>query len=283
MKMKSSYTAGADNICSKILKAIISEILEPLVYISISPYFAELYMICQKLQELYQCLVKNDLHNYRLISILSVFSNVLEREVYNRLNDFLEKCKILSPQQYGFRKESSTSMAMLDLWKKIHDCFEKGQLGVGVFIDLSKAFDTIDFEILLNKLQYYGVRGTALGWFRSYMFGRKQYVSISNHKSECRTVEYGVPQGSILWPLLFILSINDFIHSSNILHKVRFADDTNLFLSHKNIHDLQKNLNDELIKVDTWLKCNKLSLNINFRGHIDILTKNYQNMLDYLS
>ena len=111
-------------------------------------------------------------------------------------------------------------------------------------------------------MQYYGIRGTALNWFRSYIYERKQYVAVNNNKSEYRTMEYGVPQGSILGPLLFILYINDFIFSSNILHKVLFADDTNLFLSHKNVNDLEKILNDELIKIDIWFKCNKLSLNI---------------------
>ena len=112
------------------------------------------------------------------------------------------------------------------------------------------------------------------------MFGRKQYVSISNHKSECRTVEYGVPQGSILGTLLFILYINDFIHCFNILQKVLFADYTNLFFSHKNIHDLQKNLNDELIKVDTWVKCNKLSLNLNKTNFIIFHSNRHQSNLE---
>ncbi len=143
MKMKSSHTAGVDNICSKILKAIISEILELLVY-SIN-----LSLLCgvvpdmskiARIVPVFKAGDKNDLHNYRPISILPVFSEVLERVVYTRLSDFLEKFKILSPQQYGFRKESSTSMAILNLLEKIHDCINKGELGIGVFLDFIKGF-----------------------------------------------------------------------------------------------------------------------------------------------
>ncbi len=134
---------------------------------------------------------------------------------------------------------------------------------MGVFLDLSKAFDTIDFNILLGKLHHYGIRGLALKWFNSYLHGRLQYVDIHNHKSQKMDVKYGVLQGSILGPLLFILFINDFINSSKLLHKVIFADDTNLFLSHNNSYELQDLLNAELQKVDAWFKSYKLSLNIN--------------------
>lgn len=118
-------------------------------------------------------------------------------------------------------------MVVLDLTDKIHDAIDKGDYGIGIFLDLSKAFDTININILLNKLQHYDIRGLGLDWCSSYLFGRHQYVYINNHKSSYKPISHGVPQGSILGPLLFILYINDFVDSSYILHKVLFADDTN--------------------------------------------------------
>lgn len=173
-------------------------------------------------------------------------------------------------------------MAIIDFTEKINDAIDRGECGIGVFLDLSQAFDTIDFSILLGKLQHYGVRGTALNLFKSYIYDREQYVHVNNNESQCSIIKYGVPQGSILGPLLFILYVNDIGNSSPILHKVLFADDTNLFLSHKNLKHLQNLMNQELIKLDTWFKCNKLSLNINKTNFIVFRSNRNRNDVEHV-
>ena len=133
---------------------------------------------------------------------------------------------------------------------------------VGIFLDLKKAFDTVDHRILLDKLYKYGIRGVALNWFKSYLSNRKQYVCINDCSSEIKSITCGVPQGSILGPLLFILYINDLADVSDKLFTILFADDTTILIEGNNLHSLINSLNNELEKLNIWLKSNKLSLNV---------------------
>ena len=147
------------------------------------------------------------------------------------------------------------------MWTTFIVHLTKKKYTLGVFIDLSKAFDTVDHDILIKKLNLYGVKGVLLKWFKSYLSNRKQYIEVESQKTDYLTIKCGVPQGSILGPLLFLIYVNDLSSSSRILEPIMFADDTNLFFSHKDIKELFRTVNFELEKICTWFKANKLSLN----------------------
>ena len=152
-------------------------------------------------------------------------------------------------------------MAIAQLVDKINSAVEKNETTIGIFLDLSKAFDTIDHKILLYKLEHYGFRGVVLEWFKNYLSKRTQYVSHNNCKSSLRDIVCGVPQGSILGPLLFILYVNDITFTSNVLDFILFADDTTILYSHKDIDSQVNVVNEELREVSNWFKVNKLSVN----------------------
>ena len=200
--------------------------------------------------------------NYRPISLLSVFSKIIGKLVHKRLYDFLELSDVIHPLQFGFRKKHSTAHALISLTEKIKKTIDDGNYGCGVFIDLKKAFDTVNHDILLKKLEHYGMRSVPLEWFRSYLTNRKQYVSVCGNTSETLEITCGVPQGSVLGPLLFLLYINDLPSVSRKLTFFLFADDTNIYCESSDVVDIQKTVNKELRNVREWLEANRLVLNI---------------------
>jgi hypothetical protein len=170
---------------------------------------------------------------------LTAFSKKFEKVFYARLIEFLKKNKILYQLQFGFRDNHSSEMAIIKLMERIIGALERGHFMVGIFLDFSKAFDTVNHEILLSKLSKYGIRGTANLWVQSYLKDRQQYCYLNGHKSKKLFIKCGVPQGSILGPLLFLLYINDLANVSKSLSAILFADDSNLFIDGPNLSDLE--------------------------------------------
>ena len=182
--------------------------------------------------------------------------------MYHRLYSYLEELNILYPLQFGFREKCSTTHALISITESIRQSIDNNEFGCGIFIDLKKAFDTVNHTILLTKLNHYGIRGVVLDWLKSYLSQRKQFVNVNGHNSLSLPVTCGVPQGSILGPLLFLLYVNDLPNTFCLLTFHLFADDTNIYFSSKNLSHLEATLNHELRSVAEWMKCNRLALSI---------------------
>jgi len=211
---------------------------------------------------------RDNVANYRPISVLPFFAKIFEKLMYERLSNFLDKTNVIYPSQHGFQAGRSPSMPLLSIQDKISEAIENNEYSLGVFFDLAKAFDTVNHNILLKKLNNYGIRGVQLEWFASYLANRSQMVYCNGAYSIMRTVRFGVPQGSNLGPILFLIFINDLPSASQLMYFVLFADDTNVFYSNSSLTSLYQIVNTELIKIANWFQANKLSLNLDKTNYI---------------
>ena len=202
------------------------------------------------------------LENYRPVSTLPCFSKIYEKLIYSRLYSFLVSKNILYANQYGFRKKHSTSNAINHSVDQITAGLESKNHVIGIFVDLSKAFDTICHSKLLTKLENYGIRGPSLSLISNFISPRKQIVNLNGTKSNERQVLYGVPQGSVLGPLLFLLYINDIVNSCSLGHLVLFADDTTIFVTAKTENEVYEMANNVLHLINLYLLSNQLHINL---------------------
>ena len=188
-------------------------------------------------------------------------SKIFEKVIHCRLNLFLEQNNCLYPFQFGFRLNYSTNNALMAIEESIQKQLDAGNCTAGVFFDLKKAFDTVDHNILLEKLGYYGIGEVAKNWFESYLNNRKQFATLNGSDSLFKPVSTGVPQGSVLGPLLFLVCIN-YLHRCVKYSKVYHSgDDTNMLQSDNSLKNVAKGMNFDLKNLSQWLKANKLLLN----------------------
>lgn len=256
--------AGIDGINAKIFKNTYSSILHHLVHLFNLCLNEGVFPTRFKVAVIKPVLKNGDptsFSNYRPISVLPFLSKILEKIIYNRLLEHLTTNKLLSDRQFGFRKGLSTYMPISLMQNLITKAFEEDEYAVGIFLDLQKAFDTVDHHILCEKLKKYGVTGKAQHILKSYLTNRKQTVNVRGMQAKFRDISIGVPQGSILGPLLFIIYINDLAYLDSKCKFFIYADDTALFFRHKDPIVLQDMINTTLPKVSNWLRSNFLSLN----------------------
>lgn len=263
--LKDSYSAGSDGINSKILKQVQHAISEPLARLAnmcISEGKYPTILKTARVTPVYKRGDPQNPENYRPISVISVFSKILEKLLHSKINNFLERYNILNKCQHGFRHQHSTETAAIDLTEFIYRELDNGHRVAAIFFDLSSAFDTLDITIVENKLYAMGIRGKPLDIITSFLSERQLYVTLDWAESDMFSVDLGVPQGSVLGPLLFICFMNDLSESISDGHLINFADDTTVAISAATECELENRLERCQREFGEWCAKNRLLLNL---------------------
>ena len=268
--INSKNSSGVDELSTIIMKLVKSDLLKPLTTLINQSLHTGIFSDKLKIAKVIPLFKKGDstlIENYRPISLLPVISKIFERVIFNQMNDYFTLNNLFYDKQYGFRKYHSTELAALNVVDTIVNHMDNGNTPFAVYPDLSKAFDTLNHSILLDKLKFYGFRGTSINMIKRYLSNRKHCSEIDRFRSSYINIPTGVPQGSILGPLLFIIYMHDLPNASRLFKYIIYVDDTTLIANLNDFyakHDSGLNiniLNDELEKISYWLLANKLSLN----------------------
>ena len=262
-KLKLTST-DCDHMPVKIFKSIQPRISIPLTNLINASFSQSIFpqvLKLAKITPIYKKGNKKCCENYRPISSLLYLSKIFERCMVNRIISFFHKYSLFSKKQFGFLKGRSTQDAVLNFLESVYDALNSKKHNISILIDLKAAFDTVNHSILLNKLELYGIRGHCNSWLKSYLADREYQVRLQKTNSTRRTVNIGIPQGSILGPILFIIYNNDLPLISDKFNTTLFADDTNFSLTHSDYHDMIPLLNNELEKIYDWTIANRLTIN----------------------
>ena len=263
LKNKKSHLNVIPTSVLKFLSNILSPILSHIINKSIEKSQFPDILKNARVTPIYKAGEKSNISNYRPISVLPIISKIFEKFAYNQIYEYFNNNNFFFSNQYGFRSRMGTNQAILNHLQYLYDHLDSGKIVFSLFLDFKKAFDSVDHKILLSKLNLYGIRGDALNWFESYLSNRHQITYVNKTYSNSKIISHGVPQGSILGPLLFLIFINDIHKCTNFFKFILFADDSTLssVIPNTDLLAISNTINSELNNLNLWLMANKLCIN----------------------
>ena len=263
-KQQPKLSCGIDTINNKLVKTCHEQLAKPMTIVinkSITDSTVPLNYKTARVIPLYKKGSPSDCGNYRPVSLLSALSKILEKVICKQLNEYLEKNNLLCQDQFGFRRKCQTTHVVQKLLNEVSDNANNNEVTIATYLDLSKAFDCIQYDKLYTKLYYLGFDNRTIEWFKSYLSQRKQLTDLDGTHSDWEEVTLGVPQGSILGPILFLLYVNDINNSDKNANFDKFADDTTVLTKGKTIEEASEKMNSSMKNIHLWFAQNKLNLN----------------------